>query len=94
MSRVIGVNKCIATVGKTIQLEFKEEFSGPSDDYVKGVRAKAARVDALLKTATGSLQKIGQDMSSELGVTYKDASPIYENELPPVLKSLVVEKER
>ncbi len=85
---VIDVNKCIATVGKTIQLEFKEEFSGPSDDYVKGVRAKAARVDALLKTATGSLQKIGQDMSSELGVTYKDASPIYENELPPVLKSL------
>ncbi|MBP9773666.1 MAG: protein translocase subunit SecD [Candidatus Peribacteraceae bacterium] len=89
---VIDVNRCIATVGKTIQLEFKEEFSGPSDDYVKGVREKAARIDALLKTTTGSLQTIGQDLSSELAVTYTDSTPVYENQLPPILKPLWTKK--
>lgn len=85
---VIDVQKCITTVGKTIQLEFKEEFSGSMEEYEKNIRAEAERVFRSVTTGTGNLQVAGQDMSSRLGVSYFDASPLFISALPAGLEAL------
>ena len=85
---VIDVNKCIATVGKTIQLEFKEEFSGATLAYQTKMRAKADQVYRAVTSGTGNLQVYGQDLSSVLGVSYFDARPIFLSELPKGLEAL------
>ncbi len=85
---VIDVNKCIATVGKTIQLEFKEEFSGATLAFENGIRQKANQVYAAVTTGTGNLQVYGEDLSSVLGVTYFDSRPLFLNSLPKGLESL------
>jgi protein-export membrane protein SecD len=85
---VIDVNRCIATVGKTIQLEFKEEFTGSSEEYAKKMRAQANNVFAAVTTGTGNLQVFGQDLSSQLGVTYFEERPIFLSDLPKGLEPL------
>ncbi len=84
---VVDIERCKKTVGKTIQLEFKEEFSGPTDEYVRGAVMKA---DTIFKrvSQTGSLKTIGEEMGTQLGISYTDSQPFFENTLPPALKSL------
>ena len=62
---VVDVQQCIATVGKTIQLEFKEEFTEATAEYPGAVRGKAA--DALRRiTASGvSLAVVGEDLGEQ-----------------------------
>lgn len=79
---IIDVNDCIETVGKTIQLEFKEEFSGSETEYAAKVRAEAEIVYKAVTTGTGSLQVYGQDYSNKLGVRYVDTEPIFVSSLP------------
>ncbi len=86
---IVDVNKCIATVGKTIQLEFKEEQSGATLEYANGVRAKANSVYRAVTTGTGNLQVYGQDLSSTLGVTYFDSRPLFVSNLPKGLEGLL-----
>lgn len=85
---VIDVQKCIATVGKTIQLEFKEEFTEADDAYRKEVFAS---VDAaLVRIRAGeSLQAVGQDMGDELGMSYVEDRTFYKDELPKGLEDLM-----
>lgn len=85
---IIDVNKCIATVGKTIQLEFKEEFSGATLEFEQKVRVKADQVYRAVTTGTGNLQVYGQDLSSTLGVTYFDSRPLFLSNLPQGLQAL------
>ncbi len=82
------MNRCIATVGKTIQLEFKEEFSGATLSFEQAIRTKANQVYAAVTTGTGNLQVYGQDLSSTLGVTYFDSKPLFLSSLPKGLESL------
>ncbi len=85
---IIDVNRCIQTVGKTIQLEFKEEYSGSNTEYEKQMRSRADKVYRSVTTGTGSLQVYGQDLSSVLGVSYFDARPIFVSQLPKGLEAL------
>ena len=85
---VVDVDKCIATVGKTIRLEFKEEWTGESKDYEAQARAKADAVFKSVTTGTGSLQVAGQDLSNQLGVSYADAQPLFVSDLPKGLEPL------
>lgn len=89
---IIDVNKCIATVGKTIQLEFKEQFSGATLEFENQMRAKAEQVYRAVTTGTGNLQVYGQDLSSTLGVTYFDARPLFISSLPKGLDILAKRK--
>jgi protein-export membrane protein SecD len=89
---VIDVDRCIATVGKTIQLEFKEEFNGPQTDYEQKMRARAEQVYRAVTTGTGNLQVYGQDLSSQLGVSYFDSNPIFVSALPKGLESIANRK--
>ncbi len=79
---VIDVQECIDTVGKTIRLEFKEEETEASAEYVQSV---IANVDAAQKRITGSgvsLAVIGEDMMSNLGTGYQPDHWFFRDELP------------
>jgi protein-export membrane protein SecD len=84
---VIDAQRCIATVGKTIRLEFKEEFDGDPSEYINGMRKKA---DATFKTITSGadFQVVGQDLSNDLGVNYIDSRPLFLSSLPKGLEAL------
>lgn len=79
---VVDTQKCIQTVGKTIQLEFKEEFTEATAEFEQGVRDRA---DAALRRITVSgatLAVVGQDLGTTLGVAYSDYHWYFQSELP------------
>lgn len=85
---VVDVQQCIATVGKTIQLEFKEQFTEASAEFEAEVRAKAA---AAMKRITGSgisLAVIGQDSGDDLGMGYQERNLFFKDQLPAGLEDV------
>ncbi len=89
---VVDTQKCIEVVGKTIQLEFKEEFVEATAAYKNEIAAKASA--ALARVNKGSsLQSVGQDMSSELGVSYRDSFLSFRDMLPKGLESVWNQKQ-
>src|SRR3989339_617444 len=85
---VVDTQACIETVGKTIQLEFKEEFTEATAEFEKGVRERA---DASLRriTVSGStLAVVGQDLGSTLGISYSDQQWFFEKDLPQGLADI------
>ena len=79
---IVDTQECIRVVGKTIQLEFKEEFAEATDEFRAGVETKA---DAALRRITVSgatLQAVGQDASTQLGVAYNATSTLFRDQLP------------
>ncbi len=84
---VVDVQKCIDTVGKTIKLEFKEEMTDATPEFEAEVRARADQLMSRL-AAGEKLQKIGQDIGTDLGVAYTDARPYFRDELPTGLEGL------
>lgn len=85
---IIDIDRCIATVGKTIQLEFKEEFTGEQTDYAERIRTQAESVYRSIAEGTGSLLVHGQDLSSQLGVSYFDERALFVSALPRGLEEL------
>lgn len=85
---VIDVNQCIATVGKTIQLEFKEEYTETPVGFEAGIRAQADKVYKAIATGTGNLQVYGQDLSNQLGVSYFDKRELFVSQLPKGMEAL------
>ncbi len=85
---VVDVQECIKVVGKTIQLEFKEEFTSPTEDFTQEVRANVAQTVARLTKSGSTLEKEGQNLSSQLGVTYADSRTLFRDQLPAGLESL------
>lgn len=85
---VVDVQKCIETVGKTIQLEFKEEFTQAPAGYEAGVRAKADDIQRQI-TAGATLAKVGQDMGDDLGVAYEDSHVYFRDQLPKGLEGII-----
>lgn len=85
---VIDVQKCINTVGKTIKLEFKEEMTEATPEFESGVRARADQIMARLTGSGEKLRTIGEDVGSELGVSFTDERPYFKDELPKGLEAL------
>lgn len=85
---VIDTKVCIDTVGKTIQLEFKEEELEATPEYEAGVRAKVAAALADIRAGSGTLRSIGQDLGDELGMAYSDDRFYFRDQLPTGLESL------
>lgn len=85
---IIDTKVCIDTVGKTIQLEFKEEQTEATPEYESGVRAKVAASLQAIRTGSGTLQTIGQDMGDELGVSYADSATLFRDQLPKGLEGV------
>lgn len=85
---VVDVQECIATVGKTIQLEFKEEQTEADAAFEQGVRAKANDAFARLGRSGQTLTTLGQDMGDELGVAHQEPRTFFRDTLPNGLGQL------
>ena len=85
---IIDTQTCIDTVGKTIQLEFKEEELEATPEYESGVRAKVSAALADIRAGSGTLQSIGQDTGDELGMAYTDSKTFFRDQLPQGLEGL------
>ncbi len=85
---IIDTKVCIDTVGKTIQLEFKEEEHEATPEFERGVRAKAAARFADIRSGSGTLQSVGQDMGDELGIVYSEKKLFFRDQLPGGLETL------
>ena len=79
---VVDTQECINTVGKTIQLEFKEEFTEPTDEYEKEIRSRVQEVRNQLKDPDVTLEKIGEDLSADIGVSYDFERRMFRDQLP------------
>lgn len=84
---VIDTAQCIKTVGKTIQLEFKEEFTEQTDEFRKGIEARVAAVQERLRRGE-TLTVIGEDLGDELGIAYRDRIGFFRDTLPKGLEPL------
>lgn len=85
---VVDVQQCIATVGKTIRLEFKEEQTEVTPAFRSEVRAKATAALARIRRNESTVEKTGQDLGSELGVAYQPGGWFFRDTLPKGLQSL------
>ncbi len=89
---VIDVQECIKVVGKTIQLEFKEQMTTATDDFKKGVHAKAEAAMRRITQSGSTLTKEGQDIGSQLGVAYQPNKQLFFDQLPKGLEPLWTEQ--
>lgn len=85
---VVDVQECIATVGKTIQLEFKEEFTEATAEYEASVRAKVDEAMRRISQSGVTLAVIGQDMGDDLGVGYEEGRWYFRDELPKGMEAV------
>jgi protein-export membrane protein SecD len=83
---VIDVQECIKVVGKTIQLEFKEQFTEATDEYKNTVRAKARATMARITQSGSTLLKEGENLSTELGVSFQASRTLFRDQLPKGLE--------
>lgn len=83
---VVDTQKCIDTVGKTIQLEFKEEFTEPTEEYEEEVRSRVAEVRERLRNE--DFDTVGQDLSSEIAVSYREDTRFFRDALPEGLDAV------
>lgn len=85
---VIDVQQCIDTVGKTIQLEFKEEFTEATAEYTATVRAKVDAAQKRIAQSGTTLAVLGEDLGTDLGVGYQPAQWFFRDQLPAGLDRL------
>lgn len=85
---VIDVQKCIETVGKTIQLEFKEELTEATSEYTASIRAKVDAAQKRMVQSGTTLAVLGEDLGTDLGMGYQPARWFFKNELPKGLERL------
>ncbi len=85
---VVDVQKCIDTVGKTIQLEFKEEYTEGNKEYEATVRAKVTAAVAKMKGSGATLATLGQDIGTQLGTGYEASHLYFKDQLPKGLENI------
>jgi len=71
---IVDIQRCIATVGKTIQLEFKEQFEGEDDEQMIAMQALADSAFARITESGETLKTVGQDLGPKLGVYYAETT--------------------
>jgi preprotein translocase subunit SecD len=85
---VVNVQECIDIVGKTITLEFKEEFDEPTEEFQGQVRAKAqAAIDRIIQR-NEDLKTVGEDLSGEIGLLYQEEVHYFREQIPRGLEEL------
>lgn len=85
---VVNVQECIDTVGKTIQLEFKEEFTEADATYEGTVRANVTEAVTRMTRSGATLATLGQDLGSQLGMGYEASHVYFRDELPEGLDTV------
>ena len=82
---VVNVQDCIEIVGKTIKLEFKEEFTEATEEFEDEVRKRAEFAFARITESGETLSTVGQDLSDELGISFQNEVNIFQEDLPDEL---------
>ncbi|MFH1348199.1 MAG: protein translocase subunit SecD [Patescibacteria group bacterium] len=85
---VVDTQACINTVGKTIKLEFKEEYTEATDEFENEVFARVESALARITESGETLSVVGQDLSDELGVGFDDEQEYFYDQLPGGLEKL------
>ena len=85
---IVDVQQCIATVGKTIKLEFKEEFTEATEEYKLGVQKSVANAQRRLSESGITLTQLGEDQSGKLGVASLGEQMYFKDALPKGLEDL------
>lgn len=84
---VVDIQECIKVVGKTIQLEFKEEFTAPTEEFKNDVRGKVAATLTRMAQSGATLEKEGQDQGPNVGF-YEASRAFFRDQLPTGLESM------
>jgi len=85
---IIDPDTCIDTVGKTIQLEFKEEHTESTEAFEAEVHTRIANAEKRLNESGETLAVIGQDLGDELGIFYQEERAFFKNELADSLQPM------
>ena len=85
---VVDIQECINVVGKTIQLEFKEEMTEVTDEYRNQVRARANAAMRRITESGSTLIKEGQDLGSQLGMAFQASRTLFRDQVPKGLEGL------
>lgn len=83
---VVDTQECIAVVGKTIQLEFKEEFMESDAIYTQQVRDRVAQAGRRMTKSGATLAMLGQDLGDELGMVFWEQRTFFRGNLPKGLE--------
>jgi len=84
---VIDEQECIATVGKTIQLEFKEQFTEATEEFRNQVTQAVTAALTRISTEKVSLDTVGLDGSTDIGTSYQARQVLFQDQLPEGLES-------
>jgi len=85
---VVDVQRCIATVGKTIKLEFKEEYTEATDEYRATIVKTVADAERRLSKSGITLTELSEDMNGKLGVASLGEQVYFHSTLPKGLEDL------
>ncbi|MFC1615597.1 protein translocase subunit SecF [Patescibacteria group bacterium] len=88
--KMISLEKAKATVGKTIQLEFKEEKTTPDEEETEKVKEKAQiSLDKVVEGDDFSILGQEEQQANPGKVTYDTSDYKFEDELLPFLKNIL-----
>lgn len=85
---IVDVQQCIATVGKTIKLEFKEEFTEATEEYKQGVQKSVADAQRRMSESGITLVQLSEDLNGKLGVATLGEQMFFKDTLPKGLDDL------
>jgi protein-export SecD/SecF family membrane protein len=85
---VVDVQQCIATIGKTIALEFKEEQTEATEEFGKEVRSNVANAQRRISGSGITLTQLSEDYSGKLGVQFFPEAHFFRDTLPKGLEDL------
>ena len=85
---IVDTQECIRTVGKTIQLEFKEEFTEPTEEFEAEVHANVTAVKKRLTSGDETFEKVGEDLSADLGISYQPESLYFKEDIPEGMEGI------
>lgn len=85
---VVYVQECIKVVGKTIQLEFKEQMTEATDEYREKVHAMAEAALRRIVESGSTLLKEGQDLGNQLGIAFQPSKTLFRDQVPKGLDDI------
>lgn len=85
---VVDTQMCIDTVGKTIKLEFKEEFTEATEEFEDSIHDKVESALLRMTQSGDTLHIVSEDLSDELGMAYIPEGKYFKDTLPKGLEEL------
>jgi len=85
---VVDTQACIEIVGKTIKLEFKEEFTEATAEYEATVRNKVSYALRRMTESGETLHVVSEDLSDDLGMAYIPEGTYFKDTLPKGMENL------